>query len=177
MFVGRVHNIVLGGSAQVGSTDARYDQWVAAIPFIESNPITGHGFALGGYVINSSIDSYVTSLFVETGVPGFVFFAGLLLVSIWYGVRTYLSDMSQSGAVAGALACSFVAFTFNRIVLSQRENHTLIFSLLAIVVFLSYEHAKKRVPERLSYKSRPKTDLPAEGKLAFSSTYARRGTA
>ena len=69
------HDMVLGGAAQAGSTEARYDQWVAAIPFIESNPITGHGFALGGYVIDSSIDSYVLSLLVETGIPGLIFFA------------------------------------------------------------------------------------------------------
>jgi O-antigen ligase len=177
MFVGRVHTMVLGGGAQADSSDARYQQWHAGLQFIKSNPITGHGFALGGYVIQSSIDSYVISLLVETGVPGFVFFAGLLLLPIWYALRSYFSDMSESGAVAGALACSFIAFTFNRIVLSQKENHMLIFSLLAIVVVLSYEYAKKRIPERLSYKSPPKPHRRAEGNLSFSSPSARRGTA
>ena len=81
-----------------------------------------------------------------------MFFAGLLLIPIWYGVRSYLSDMSEAGAAAGAVACSFVAFTANRLVLSQKENQMLIFSLLAIVVILNYEHARKRVPERLSHK-------------------------
>ena len=113
-FVGKIHNMVLGGGEQAGSTEARADQWHAAMQFYKSNPITGHGFSLGGLVINSSIDSYVTSLLVETGVPGFVFFAGLLLLPIWYGLRSYFADMSESGAVAGALACSFVAFTFDR---------------------------------------------------------------
>ena len=157
MFVGRAHNLVLGGAAQAGSTEARYGQWVAATPFIKSNPITGHGLSLGGSIIQGSIDSYVVSLLVETGIPGLVFFAGLLLLPVWYGVRSYLSDMSESGAVAGALACSFIAFTANRLVLSQKENHMLIFSLLAIVVVLNYEYARKRVPERLS---QPKGFVP-----------------
>jgi O-antigen ligase len=157
MFVGRVHTLVLGGGAQAGSTDARYYQWLAALPFIKSNPITGHGLALGGAIVQSSIDSYVLSLLVETGVPGLVFFAGLLLLPVWYGVRSYLSDMSESGAAAGALACSFIAFTANRLVLSQKENHMLIFSLLAIVVVLNYEYAARRVPERLS---QPKGFVP-----------------
>ena len=135
--------MVLGGAAQAGSTEARYEQWIAAIPFIKSNPITGHGFAIGGYVIQSSIDSYVLSLLIETGIPGLIFFAGLLLLPIWYGLRSYLSDMSESGAAAGAVACSFVAFTANRLVLSQKENHMLIFSLLAIVVVLNYEYASE----------------------------------
>jgi O-antigen ligase len=150
MFVGRVHTIVLGGGAEAGSTEARHMQWIAATPFIKSNPITGHGLGLGGAIIQSSIDSYVLSLLVETGLPGLVFFTGLLLLPIWYGVRNYLADMSESGAVAGALACSFIAFTANRLVLSEKENHMLIFSLLAIVVVLNYEYARKRVPERLS---------------------------
>ena len=161
-----VHDMVLGGAAQTGSTDARYGQWVAAVPFIKSNPITGHGFGLGGYVIQSSIDSYVISLFLETGIPGFVFFAGLLLIPVWYGIRSYLADFAESGAVAGAVACSFVAFTSNRLVLSQKENHMLMFSLLAIVVVLNYEYAKKRVPNRLSGKQTSFTKIPLKAEAS-----------
>ena len=154
----KAHNMVLGGGAEAASTESRYIQWAIAMPFIKSNPITGHGFVLGGYIINGSIDSYVISLLIETGIPGFVFFSGMLLLPIWYGLRNYLSDLSETGAVAGALACSFIAFTINRLVLSERENHMLIFSLLGIVVFLNYEYAKKRVTERrisrLEVKSR-----------------------
>ncbi len=159
----RAHNIVLGGGAQAGSTDARYAQWHAAIPIIETNPITGHGFALGGYLIQSSIDSYIISLLLETGIPGFVFFAGMLMLPVWYGLRSYLSDMSESGALAGALACSFIAFIANRLVLSQRENHMLIFSLLAIVIVLNYEHARKRAPKPLSSRQPDKTYYRGEG--------------
>jgi O-antigen ligase len=144
------HDLVLGGTAQAGSTEARHEQWLAAVPFIKSNPITGHGFQIGGYVIQSSIDSYVLSLLLETGIPGLVFFGGLLLIPVWYGLRSYLSDFSESGAAAGAVACSFVAFTTYRLALSQKENHTLIFSLLAIVVVLNYEYAQKLIPERRS---------------------------
>jgi O-antigen ligase len=147
-----VHDMVLGGAAQAGSTEARYGQWIAAIPFIKSNPITGHGFGLGGYAIDSSIDSYVLSLLIETGIPGLMFFAGLLLIPVWFGLRNYLSDVSEAGAAAGAVACSFVAFTSNRLVLSQKENHMLMFSLLAIVVVLNYEYARKRIPVQLSQK-------------------------
>jgi O-antigen ligase len=143
----KAHNTVLGGGVEAASTEARHIQWVIAQPFIKSNPITGHGFVLGGYVIGSSIDSYLISLLVETGIPGFVFFAGMLLLPIWYGLRNYFSDMSEKGAVAGALACSFAAFTTNRLVLSERENHMLFFSLLAILVFLNYEYAKGRVTQ------------------------------
>ena len=167
LFWRRAHNIVLGGGEAAASNQGRYEQWVAGIPLIRSNPITGHGFAAGGYVINSSIDSYVLSVLLETGILGLVFFAGLALLPIWDGLRNFVSDMSESGAVAGALACSFIAFAMNKLVLSQRENHMLIFSLLAIVVVMNYEYARKQAPARVIDKPPRKTYLhPAEGHRA-----------
>jgi O-antigen ligase len=148
----RAHNLVLGGGAEAASTQGRYEQWMVGIPFIKSNPIFGHGFTMGGFLIESSIDSYVLSLLLETGVPGLVFFSGLLFLPVWYGLRSYLSDSSQAAALAGALSCSFIAFTVNRLVLSQRENHMLIFSLIAIAIVLNYDYVRKRLTERQNYR-------------------------
>jgi O-antigen ligase len=147
-FSHRFHDMVLGGATEANSTEARYDQWAAGVPSIMSNPITGHGFAMGGVIIHGdTIDSYILSLVVETGVPGLLFFGGLLILPIWYGLRNYILDMTEHGAVSGALACSFVAFVVNRVVLSQKENHMLIFSLLAIVIAVNYEYARQRVQQ------------------------------
>src|SRR5262249_45179540 len=64
-----IHDTVLGGAAQATSTQARYDQWMAAIPYIKSNPITGHGFGMGGSIFGDyTIDSYMLSLILETGI-------------------------------------------------------------------------------------------------------------
>ena len=127
------------------------------MPLIESNPITGHGFVTGGFDIGSSIDSYVISLLVETGIPGLVFFVGIVCLPIWYGIRAYLTDSSESGALGGSLACSFIAFTLYRLVLSQRENHFLIYCLLGIVVVLNYGYQMKRAKEPRSLKAHRRT--------------------
>jgi O-antigen ligase len=139
--------MVLGGDT-AASNNGRYEQWVAGIPLIRSirSPDTVSCRAVN--VIQSSIDSYALSLLVETGIPGLVFFVGLVLLPIWYGLRNAVFDLSESGAVAGALACSFIAFAPNRLVLSQRGNHMLILSILAIVIVTNYECTLKQVLER-----------------------------
>ena len=157
LFWPRAHNMVLGGGAEQASTEGRWIQWRAALPLIESNPITGHGFITAGFDIGSSIDSYVISLLVETGIPGFVFFVGIVCLPIWYGVRAYLTDLSESGALRGSLACSFIAFALYRLVLSERENHFLIYCLLGIVVVLNYGYQMKRAKEPRSLKAQRKT--------------------
>jgi hypothetical protein len=154
LFWPRAHNMVLGGGAEEASTQGRWVQWAAAWPLIKSNPIIGHGFVTGGFDIGSSIDSYVISLLVETGVPGFLFFTGMVCLPIWYGVRAYLTDLSESGALAGTLACSFIAFTFYRLALSERENHFLMFTLLGMVVMLNYGYQQKFAKETQSYRAR-----------------------
>lgn len=154
LFWPRAHNMVLGGGAEEASTQGRWVQWAAAWPLLKSNPIIGHGFVTGGFDIGSSIDSYVISLLLETGVPGFLFFTGMVLLPIWYGVRAYLTDLTEAGATAGAIACSFTAFAFYRLVLSERENHFLMFSLLGIVVMLNYGYQTKFAKETTGYRAK-----------------------
>jgi O-Antigen ligase len=143
-----MHDSVLGGAAQAGSTQARYDQWAAARPYILANPITGHGFSMGGSIFGDyTIDSYPLSLVLETGVPALLFFAGLCILPIWYGLRNYVSDLTEYDSLGGALACSFIAFVVYSLALSQKENHMLIFLLLAMVIVLNYERFKKQVSQ------------------------------
>ncbi len=148
LFVPRVRVLVLGDGMASYSTQSRFDQWNAGWPYIKSNPITGHGYALGGDIIGGdTVDSYPLSLLVETGVPSLVFFMGLSLLPIWYNIRSSLIARSENGALSGALACSFIAFAVTRTVLSVRENHMFFFLLVAITIVIAYFDATESLPK------------------------------
>ena len=144
LFWPRLHNIVLGGGMEAYSDQARLDELSMAWPPIFSNPITGHGIGLGAFIIGyapngfPTIDSYVLSLAVETGVPSLLFFSGMIVLSIWAGVRAYITSPTRSSALFGCIACSLFAFGFYRFFLSQRENHTLFFALIGCAMLLSH---------------------------------------
>jgi len=137
----RAHNWVFGGGEAAISTEGRFFQWEASKPHIISNPLTGHGFANGADILGGgtpqgglTIDSYVLSLIVETGIPSLIFFMLMLFSGIAYSARRFLTDPSEMGALNGALAGSLIAYMVNRLVLSQRENHTLIFLILGLIM-------------------------------------------
>src|SRR5574337_1845633 len=150
----RAHKWVFGGGEAAFSTDSRIYQWELSKAHIVSNPLTGHGFAQGGAIIdNGSVEggftiySYVLSLLVETGIPSLIFFCLMLFSGIAYSAKRFLTDPSEAGALNGALACALIAFTVNRLVLSERENHTLIFLILGLIM-VSHELYLRGVTER-----------------------------
>lgn len=140
----RARVYVFGDGRAAFSTQSRLDQWASGWPHILSNPITGHGMGSSGTLIGwgfdgmVSVDSFPLALLVDFGAPGFLFFSGLVILPIWYGVRAYISDDTRLGALRGAIACSFLAYAFSRLFLAQRENLTLIFTLVAITIALNY---------------------------------------
>ena len=136
-----VHNRVLGGGADAYSNQARIEQWELGIPKIESNPITGHGLGMGGAVVGyhaftsrPTIDSYVLSVLVETGVPGLIFIFGAIMSAIYTGVNLAWRSSGVEGALGCALAGALSAFLFYRIGLAQVENFTLVFLIIAILM-------------------------------------------
>ena len=146
----RLHNIVLGGGDTVGSDLSRMEQFRLAWPHILQNPVTGHGLGRGGQIVgyvtssgNLSIDSYVLSLLVETGVPGLLFFYGMIIGAAIIAIRIYLKDTDARAEVSGPLACSIVAYGVYRLVLSQHENQTLFFIFLALTFIVAQASARR----------------------------------
>jgi O-antigen ligase len=136
-----LHDMVIGDEYEGGSsTEARFIQWNMARPVIISNPVTGHGMGTSGQLVPygieagfPSIDSYVITLLVEQGVPGLLFFFGMIVVGIWITLRVYLIERSEGAAVAAPLAGCLIAFVTYRFALSQIENHTLLFMIIGLI--------------------------------------------
>jgi O-antigen ligase len=155
----RLHNIIFGGYDAASSNDARMEQTQLAMAQVAKNPIFGHGIGLGGEVINwitaggvGSVDSYFLSVIVETGIPGAIFYFGMIFIAAAILIRIYLTDLSRSGEIAGPLACSFLSYGFYRFFLSQKENQTLFFIFLGLTFIFAKAYASRlaaRQPKRV----------------------------
>jgi hypothetical protein len=140
----KLNKMVVGGGAAQSSTESRYEQGRLAWEQVRTNPIFGHGLARAGDVIGffnpgggSSVDSSVFTFAVETGVPGLLFYFGMILIPTYILARIYLTDKSPRAEIAAPLACSFVAYGIYRLFLSQIENQTLFFIFLALTFVIA----------------------------------------
>ncbi|MDR3515067.1 MAG: O-antigen ligase family protein [Azospirillaceae bacterium] len=175
LFWKRLHNLVLGGGETHASNSGRYDQWLLAQPHLMANPITGHGLGMATDVISyyslgstlPSVDSYLLTLLVEVGIPGTVAFFGMLAYAIWKGGRIYLSDLDERATVAAPIACSLVAFAVYRLVLSQRENHTLCFILIGVFIAVANLY-RSRATQRGTVGATP-------GRIGTGATVSKAG--
>jgi O-antigen ligase len=143
-FNGRLHNTILGGGDTQSSNEGRVVEWNMAEPHILANPVTGHGLNMGAEVVgfvtpggNLTLDSYVISLLVECGIPGLLAFFGMVALGFAKGALRYLLDSTVAGPLCGALSCGVLAYGINRLVLSQRENQSLFFIYIALLVLLT----------------------------------------
>jgi O-antigen ligase len=147
----RLHNIVLGGGDAASSSQARFEQWEMAKPHILANPVTGHGLGMAAQVIGwmppgsdqLSVDSYSLTLLVETGITGFLLFFGIVFLAAWGCAKVFLSDNDKRAMLGAPLSSAFVAYGFYRLALSQRENQTL-FYLLVAIAFIFISEARQR---------------------------------
>jgi len=135
--VGALRKRVLGGAETESSDTSRFDQAKLAWPHILANPLTGHGVGNAGVVIGYTspgggltVDSSLLTLLVETGVPGLLLFFGMLFTMAWATARIYVNGKDRDSAAGATLACSAIAYAIYRLVLSQRENQSLLFILV-----------------------------------------------
>lgn len=140
---------VLGGSEHVHSNNARDTQWDNALRVLAKNPI-GHGPDSAGWTAGTrgtggqlTIDSYAINLLMDYGVLGFFFYLLFFLIVTGLAIRTFwLSDDSEE-TLAGPVAVAMVSFLVIKYVLSQQENHYLIFALAGMALALYWRQQQR----------------------------------
>lgn len=167
-----------GGYEGAGSTGIRWLQWEMALPSVIANPITGYGHGAGNAVVGyvtpggmPTVDSYIITLVVEMGVPGLLLFFTMVGSAIVMMVRIYLTDRHPGSTLALGIAGGLLSFASYRVVLSQNENHFLLFLLLGFAVLLVSANRRRSIAPQAV---KPLKTLPRQGPNAgFSEAKAR----
>ena len=138
---------ILGGGQSQISDDARRIQAEMTRDLLMKNPF-GHGAGQGADALGfftpdgyMTIDSYILSAALDYGVIGFCIFFGLIIYAMWKATKLGFESRHEETDWAMPLAITFAVFLVGKLVLSQEENHTLIFMMLAMVPAL-YERAR-----------------------------------
>ena len=144
MFIGRIHNIVLGDGSEIYSNQARQGQVEMGIPLILHHP-WGYGLGMGGSTLNfrpfgfMTIDNYYLSIVLEYGVLGFIVYYGMFITAAYTGLRMAIGTArfaSRELELVTAISITMINFFLIKSVYSQEDNHPLIFMLLGMLVAL-----------------------------------------
>jgi hypothetical protein len=144
LFVHRLSAVVWGNGPQNDSNAGRAEEWrMAGSRFLE-NPL-GHGGGTSAVVLGFvqpdgrlTIDSNYLSVVLDYGVLGLILYYGSIVYSIYLSAKCVLSvkttDVEQNLLVP--IATSLAVFLFTSSVLSETDNHPIIFMLMGMAVAL-----------------------------------------
>ena len=146
VFVGRIRNKVWGGSETRTSTNGREMQWEKGIPIIKHNPI-GHGIDTSGLVLQFrepngqlTVDSYYLTMLLDVGVVGFLIYYAIWIVSIAQTGRTSMlvGQEDRELSLLIPITCTLINYLIIKSVMSQIDNHPLVYTILGMGVALTY---------------------------------------
>ncbi len=152
---------VFGSSTAQSSNDARAVQFDMAPPVILQHPLFGHGPGRGAEALGFTtpgglitIDSYLLSILLDYGVVGFCLFYGMLIVALAKSFQLALvsgarCDAPRDMGFAAPLCAMLAAFLMIKTVLSQEENHAILFMVYGAILVLAWR-ARQTGAMRLS---------------------------
>lgn len=160
LFIGRIRVAVLGGGQHQPSNAAREEQWRRTFELLERNPFGYGPFNAGptvGYRNRGgglTIDGYMMNLLVDYGVLGWLLFLGLFLGCAALGVKTFLRSETHEEDIAAPLAVAVLNFIIIKLVLSQTENHHIMYAFLGCLVALHWRQ-EQRIKSRAVLSTSP----------------------
>jgi hypothetical protein len=142
----RLNNMVFGGGAHAGSTEARATQLGMAAEAFWRQP-WGYGAAQSGLKMGFAKDDFITidNFFIgvqlDYGLFGIIFWYGMFLVGIGAALYHCLLDKyahTLEARLLAPLAVSLTGFLIIKWVHGQDENHAFFFMMLGMVSALVY---------------------------------------
>jgi hypothetical protein len=138
----RLEVMVWGGGPQQASNEARRLQWTGAIRELKEWPL-GNGLGESGTLVGYydaagrvSLDSYFITILMDFGIFGAFAFFGMFLVAIMKAAKAGLETNDEEIELLIPLGIMLMVFLIIKGVLSQEDNHTLMFMALGATVAL-----------------------------------------
>lgn len=145
----RLEVMVWGGGPQQASNEARRLQWVSATRELKEWPF-GNGLGNAGELVGYfdaagrlSLDSYFITILLDFGVIGAVAFFGMFLIASFKAAKAGLATNDEEAELLIPLGIMLMVFLIIKGVLSQEDNHTLMFIALGATVALYHRVAFK----------------------------------
>ena len=143
--VPRLRAMTLGGSTQANSTEARGEQFHAALPLIIRHPL-GFGIAQGGQALNYrsaggilTVDSQFLLTALDFGILGFIMFYGMYAIAIWYGFRGFSSNLQRRElTLVVPISIALAVYVLIKSIYHGYDNQPLSYMMLGAVVALIY---------------------------------------
>jgi O-antigen ligase len=142
---------VWGGGPQQASNEARRLQWTGAIRELKEWPL-GNGLGNAGELVGYldaagrlSLDSYFITILLDFGIFGAIAFFGMFLIAIFKAAKVGLETNDEETELLIPVGIMLMVFLIIKGVLSQEDNHTLVFVALGAAVAL-YHRAVFKSP-------------------------------
>jgi hypothetical protein len=126
----------IGGGSTQYSDQARWDQLDGTWPLVLKNPL-GYGMGMGGETLGFrtpggllTVDTYLVTLLLDTGIAGFVLFVGIFGYALVKMLKLSLRHRSPEIDQAMAICAAIAAYLVIRLVLAQDDNAPLVYMLI-----------------------------------------------
>lgn len=150
MSIGSLRDRVIGGHETIYSDQSRKVQKRMAQHVLLQNPILGHGPKQGpaalGFVGGEgtlTLDNYYLWIALDYGMIGFAFFYGMILLAIHRTFMISIRDVKADNNRALVVMTILTVFIFIKTVLSEEDNHSLLFILLGATMGLMWREKMK----------------------------------
>jgi hypothetical protein len=146
LVIGRLRKIVWGNSETAASNQGRLEQLKAGLPMVLQRP-WGYGAGRGADKLGftdpggfMTIDNYFLLVALDWGILGFIFYYGMILMTIWNAGRYGLapSVRRREHALLFPVGIALTEFFVIKTIFSQTHNHKLQFMMMGMVVALIY---------------------------------------